>query len=156
MEQEAALTLQPFRAAQLTPVQVSPLKPKDEHFRGGQIGRTGNIICITQAQSFNKALILLWIPAVGIREKEHDVHLIISNPGHDLLRPALIACKDKVDGQASCFCHETTGGCGCRYIVLCENTAVCRAELHHEFLLLVVCHEGDVHFSFPFALPSSR
>ena len=57
-----------------------------------------------------------------------------------------------VDGQARGFGDQAAGDVRGTDGVLGQDAAVGDAELDHEFLLAVLCHEGDVHVTDPLSL----
>ena len=62
-----------------------------------------------------------------------------------LLRAAVDARHEQVDRKAARFADHLTGHAGGAESVTGQNAGVSRAELDHQFLFVVVCHESDVH-----------
>ena len=78
-------------------------------------------------------------------EEEHHVDLVVGDACADLLRAAVYAREEEVDGQTRRLGDQSTGRRGRREAVLGKNALIGRAELNHQLFFVVVCHEGDVH-----------
>ena len=62
-----------------------------------------------------------------------------------VLAAAVVEGQETVDAQTGGFADLKPGGGGGAKGVLGQNAAVSGAELDHQFLFVVVCHESDVH-----------
>ncbi len=58
--------------------------------------------------------------------------------------------QEELYGQSGGIGYQSSGAAGGADSMPGENSAIGNAELHHQFLLVVVTHESDVHGVHPF------
>ena len=102
------------------------------------------------ADGFDHLAVVPGIGGVGVGEQQHQVDLIVGDPGIDLLMAALLMGQQQGDGQTGIVRDQPSGSGGSKQIMLQQNTFVGRAELHHEFLLLIVGQKCDVQCAHSF------
>ena len=101
---------------------------------------------VAQPQRAHDALILPGVRVVGVGEHDHKVNLVIRNARVDLLMAALIFGQEQRDRKIRRLGDKPPRRRRSRQAVLGEDGFICRAELHHEFLFLIMRHECDIHF----------
>ena len=101
----------------------------------------------TVADGFDHLAVIPGIGGIGIGEEQHQIDFIIGNPGIDLLVAALLVGKQQGDGQTRVVGNQPAGGGSGEQIVLHQYALVSGAELHHQFLLLVMRQKCNVHRS---------
>ena len=88
-----------------SPVQVTTLQAHDEHFGAGQVGGDGHIVLVAMADGLDHLGVIPGIHIVRIRKEQHQIDLIVSDPGVDLLMATLLMGKQQGNGQAECAAH---------------------------------------------------
>ena len=78
-----------FGTDHFSPIQVATLQAHDQHFSRGQVGGDGHIVLVAVADGFDHLAVIPGVGSVGVGEEEHQIDLIIRNPGIDLLMTAL-------------------------------------------------------------------
>ena len=134
-----------FAAQHFAPIQIAALQAHDEHFRGSQVGGDGHIVLVAVPDGLDHLAVVPGFSGVGVGEQQHQVNFVICDPGIDLLMAALLVGKQQRNGQTGIVRDQTAGGsCGIQ-VMLCQNTFLSGAELHHQFLLLIVGQKRDIH-----------
>ena len=139
-----------FRVHDVAPVEVAAAEAEDEHFRRRHIAGKGDVILVAQAGNIAHALAGLFI--ARIVEEEHHVDLVVGDACADLLRAAVYAREEEVDGQTRRLGDHLAGNVGRADGVLGEDACIGCAELHHQVFFVVVCHESDIHITAPLSI----
>ena len=74
-----------FGTEHLSPVQVAALEAHDEHFSGGQVGGDGDVLLVAVADGLDHLGIVPGVGGIGVGEQQHQVDLVVSDAGVDLL-----------------------------------------------------------------------
>ena len=127
----------------IAPVEVAAGKTHDEHFGGGDVGGEGDVVLVAELGDIGQAVVVLG--TVRVAEIEDHIDLVVGDARADLLGAAVDARHEQVDRKAARFADHLTGHAGGAERVTGQNAGVSRAELDHQFLFVVVCHESDVH-----------
>ena len=77
-------------AEHFSPIQVTALQTHDQHFSRCQVGGNGYIMLIAMADGLDHLAVIPGIGGIGIRKEQHQIDLIVSNPGIDLLMTTLL------------------------------------------------------------------
>lgn len=72
---------------------------EDEHLRRGEVRGHGHIVRVAQVQRLHDLLILPGVAVIRIGEQQHQIDLVIGDPGVDLLVTALIVGKIQRHGR---------------------------------------------------------
>ena len=132
-----------LRVDDIAPVEVAAGKAHDEHFSGGEVGGKGDVVLVAELGDIGQAVVILRVG--GVAEEEDHIDLVVGDARADLLGAAVDARHEQVDRKAARFADHLTGHAGGAESVTGQNAGVSRAELDHQFLFVVVCHESDVH-----------
>ena len=127
----------------LAPVQVSPGQTVDQQLSGGHVGGHGDGVLVTQLGDGQHAVVQL--SGAGVVEEQHHVDLVVDDALTDLLDAAVGVGQEQIDRKTGGLRDHAAGGVGGAYGVLGQDAAVSSAELDHQFLLMVVAHQCDVH-----------
>lgn len=92
---------------------------------------------------------------VGVGEAQYHVDLVIGNARGDLLPAAVGEGQKTVYGQSGGIGDLLSGAGGGAEGVLGQDAAVGGAELDHQLLAVVVCHQCNIHRKAPFIISSS-
>ena len=127
------------------PIQVASLEAQDEHFGGGQIGGDGDVLLVAVPDGLDHLGIVPGVGGVGVGEQQHQVDLVVGDPGVDLLVAALLMGKKQGNGQTGIVRDQPPGGCRGVKAVLGEDALIGGTELHHQFFFLIMGQKRDIH-----------
>ena len=100
---------------------------------------------ITMSDGLDHLAVIPGVSGVGIGEQQHQIDFIVSDAGVDLLMAALLMGQKQGNGQTGVIRDQAAGGGGGVEIMLGKQTLICGTELHHQFFLLVMGQECDIH-----------
>ena len=136
------------------PVQIAPGQAQNQHFRGGDVAGKGDIVLVAQVRDIGHVLVCDLL--VGVVKAQDHVDLVVGDAGRDLLAAAVGEGQEPMDGQAGGICDLLAGAGGGAQGVLGQDTAVSRAELHHQLFFVVMRHQSNIHKrGAPFSVISS-
>ena len=142
----------PLRVDDVAPVEIAAAQTLHEHLRRGGVGRKGDLVLVAQALDLVDV-----VKAVGVgrvAEKEDQVDLVEGDARADLLRAALVGVQLERDRQARGLADELSRDMRGAQGVFGQDAAVRDAELHHQLLFSVMCHQSNIHTQAPFPVGS--